>query len=166
LVSAGVGEVNTGSVVELFPSADAMLGLVSVVSEGKTGSGFGVIGALWASRGISVVAVSPLTMFTRNANTIITTTTTLITIITAITKKTTIAIVVALMSIVVVVVVVLLAVFIVDVTVFVVVVVVVIVEVVAVFMVEVTAFVVALVVEVVVQTGDDIDPEEPVNMLT
>ena len=55
-------------------------------------------------------------------------------------------------------------VFIADDMVFVVVVAVAIVEVVAVFMVEVT--VVVVVVEVAAQTVDDIDPEEPVNMLT
>ena len=160
-LSAGVGEVNAGSVVELFSSADTMLGLVSVVSEANTGSGFGVIGALWASRGISVDGVSPVIMFARHANTIIITTTPTTTI-TAITKKTMIAIVVVvvLMSIVVVVVVAVVAVFIAEVMVFVVV------EVVAVRMVEVTVFVVVVVVEVDMQTFDDIDPEEPVNMST
>ena len=118
------------------------------------------------SRGISVVGVSPLITFQRLTNTIITATTPTATIA-AITKKTTIAIVVVvvLMSIVVVVVVAVVAVFIADVMVFVVVVAVAIVEVVAVFMVEVTAFVVVVVVAVAVQTVDDIDPGEPVNML-
>ena len=46
LVPAVVGEVNAGSVFELFSFADAMLGLVSVVDEANTGSGFGIIGAL------------------------------------------------------------------------------------------------------------------------
>ena len=147
-------------------STDEMLGLVSVVGEANTGSGFGVIGALRVSRGISFsfVAVSSLIMFTRHTNTIIITTTP-ITTITAITKKTTISIVVVvvLITLVVVVVVAVVAVLIMDVMVCVVVVAVVIVEVVAVFMVEVT--VVVVVVGVAVQTVDDIDPEEPVNML-
>ena len=151
---------------DTLSSTDEMLGLVSVVGEANTGSGFGVIGALRVSRGISFsfVAVSPLNMFERHAN-IISTTTTAITTATSITAKTTNMVVVVSMSIVVVVVVVVVVVFIADVMVFVVVVAVAIVEVVAVFMVEVTAFVVVVVVEVAVQTVDDIDPEEPVNML-
>ena len=67
LDSAGVGEVNVGSVFELFSSADEMLGLVSVVVETNIGSGLGVIGALWASRGISIVDVSPLITFERDS---------------------------------------------------------------------------------------------------
>ena len=67
LDSAGVDEVNVGSVFELFSSADEILGLVSVVVETNIGSGLGVIGALWASRGISIVDVSPLIMFERDS---------------------------------------------------------------------------------------------------
>ena len=109
--------------------------------------------------------MSPLIMFKRHTNTV-SRTTTPTTTVTAVAEKTTMSIVVILMSIVAVVVVAVVVVFIAEVMVFVVVEAVVIVEVVAVCMVGVTVFEVVEVVEVDVQTVDDIDPGDSLNMST
>ena len=148
--------VKAGPVVGLVSPTTIVLGPVSAVGEVKIGSQAGIGSSVVVIKGISLVViggsslslVSPLPLFERDLT--ITTATTTINI-TAFVTITTNAVVVVFME---------------EVTVVVVVMVVDIVEVVASFAEEVMVFVVVVVAVVVEVDVHDIDPEDPVNMLS
>ena len=178
---SSIREVNSGSANEYFPSMAVVLRLVSVVAEVNTGCGSGVVTELGVINGISDRFVSPMLLFERALTIIITATATHIIAITVIETAVVVAVVMEFtMRIMVFVVVVLVVVgevlvvvvaVVVDVMVLAVVVVAAVVVGTMVFVVVVFVVVAALpvmvvvVAAVVVHAVNDIDPDEPVNML-
>ena len=163
-----VREVNPGPADELFSSIDVAPGLVSAVAEMNAGCGSGVITELGAISGISYRFVSPV-LLSERALIIITTTTTTTTHMITITVMETVAMVAVVMVFIVGIMVLAVVVLVVVAAVVVIAAVLVVVDAVVADVMVLSVVVVAAVVAiaaVLVHAVGDIDPGEPVNMLS